>query len=218
MSLTNLLLYIYYISLSLAIIAGSIRINSFGKAEKILWMTLLLSGIAELIRAPLLGQNHFINNILVNAVLVIELIGYFLFLLYTFSIANRYLLLIIYTASLCFAFLINITLFQPLPKQQTNIYQLESFLITICALISVYKIACVKTTRSLIKVPLFWLWSFILFYQAVTLSYWGCVQLIGYQYPELKLAINNIQVSLNIIQYAGMSIVFFCLYSKKVTS
>ena len=83
---------------------------------------------------------------------------------------------------------------------------------------ALYCLAITPLPNGLQKNPLFWFWAMILIYQCSTLSFWGSQKLLQAHSAAVAAIVNDLQVMMNIIQYAGMAYGLFLYKSKKQES
>jgi hypothetical protein len=194
---------IYLLAVVLAVAAGIYNWKQLDKAARVFVVLLgvtLGNEISSIINAYATGN----NMPLYHAFAVVQLtfiVAYFLHLHQIFTTGR----LVVAAGVATGAAVLNVINFQPLDGINSNFLMLESIIIIIMSIISLYRIIDDERIEWPSRNVHFRIWLFLLILWSSTFFWWGLYTYIE-QNKELRNIANYIRVVLNIIIYAGIGI------------
>lgn len=194
-------LSIYLLAVAFATAAGIYNRKRLDKAARVIVALLgctLASEVSSILNAHATGNNMPLYHAFA-VVQFIFIIAYFLHLHNAFT-PGRLLLAAALATGLAG---LNIIYFQPINDINSNFLMLESIVIVILSIVSLYRIIDNEGIERPSQNIHFRIWLFFLILWAATFFWWGLYKYIK-QNREIHQIANDIRVLLNVIVYAGI--------------
>ncbi len=205
---THKLYYLYLTILFLCSICGFISYKHFDLKSKILYCSILLSLLAELAREVLVILFN-IKAPVYHFLCFLDITLITIYYIKTIKLKHEFFFISISIITPLALEILNTWFFQPMKSLNSNMFILESFVVIIFSLHSLYCILLDDNVKNPIINPDFWFWSFLLFMWSGTFFFWAYIKLIYTNAKEYVDLMQYIQISINAFVYFGIGTIFY---------